>query len=149
MRNAGEILAYTRSVLLVDWPDTGVPRALIRAGLKVFGYCPDQYSEADILTGEPDAATGEGVYAPSDGETGHLVFHGLDAPPDHVDLVCTYRPSGELPDIFHRQVLPLGAKALWSLSSEPANEARQLAQAHGVDYIESVDIATLCGTFSK
>jgi hypothetical protein len=39
-----ELLEKARTVLLVDWPSTAVPRALLEARLAVFGFSPGGYS---------------------------------------------------------------------------------------------------------
>src|SRR2546425_10068019 len=77
-----DLLKSARSILLVDWPNAGVPRALLEAGLIVFGVSPGRYSQAELLDERPDAEGGASVFPPErDGDTGFLVFWRLDAPP--------------------------------------------------------------------
>ena len=118
------ILGAARAVLLVDWPSADVPRALIEAGLTVFGYSPSRYSTAQIAGDR-------------------LVFNPLDAHPAHVDVVCTYRPAAEMSDIVTSLVLPSGARTLWLQPPNTSGEARRLAAEHGLAFIEGVDIAAI------
>ena len=45
---AKQLLKDAKSILLVDWPDTSLPYALLRAGFIVFSYSPDSYSQAKL-----------------------------------------------------------------------------------------------------
>ncbi|HVY71201.1 MAG TPA: ankyrin repeat domain-containing protein [Verrucomicrobiae bacterium] len=112
--NPREILEAGESILLVDWPTAAVPRALLEAGLTVFGYSPAGYSQADLSEEPVIADDCESVFPPKDGsERGHLVFHRLATKPKAVDIVAVYRPADELPGIVMAHAVPLKAKALW------------------------------------
>jgi hypothetical protein len=112
MTDPRQILESSATILLVDWPNTGVPRALLRAGLTVFGYSPNRFSLAQVVAHRPDDLEANRIFPPErTGEEGYLVFRPLDARPLHIDLVNTYRPAIELPAIVENLVLPLGAKA--------------------------------------
>src|SRR5215470_7983507 len=134
------ILAETRSVLLIDWPSRDVPVSLAYAGFTVFvkgGPGPTDYAAWQLDGGEP-------------------VSRPLGREPDRVDLVYCHRPFGELPGIV-ALAGRLGARALWwqtGLTSgggqdaagcwappEESRQARELAAAAGLAYVDDVYIA--------
>ena len=138
------ILRSARSVLLVDWPSTKVPRALIEAGLLVFGYAPHHYSKAELVFDHSAAADSKNVFpleAEEDKE--FLVFNRLASRPARVDIVSVYRPAAELPGILEEQVLPLGATAVWLQRPVACAEERCLVEQHGLMLIENCDIAQI------
>ncbi len=137
-----EILRASRSILLVDWPHAGSPRALLMAGFSVFGFSPGGYSAAEIVVERPQRVDG-GVFPPAQGETGYLVFRKLDAPPSHVDIVNAYRPAAELLGIIEQHALPLGAKVLWLQPPMTSADARRAAAEHGLLFVEGTDIAAV------
>jgi len=51
-----------------------------------------------------------------------------------------YRPAGELPGLA-RLAIQLGARALWLEPGSVSPEARDIAEAGGLVFIEGVDIA--------
>jgi hypothetical protein len=141
--NPKQILEQAKWVLLVDWPSPGVPRALLEAGLTVYGFSPHRYSEASLVTKSPADVDSRSVFPPGNaGESGYLVFRALATRPSQVDLVCSYRPAEELPGIVANHVVPLRAKALW-IQPPPAtcDLARRLASEHGLHCVEGYDIA--------
>lgn len=141
-REALEILSEVTSVLLIDWPHTGVPRALVESGFQVFGYSPDRYSDAE-LTREPPADEFARVYPPQDSSEKHfLVFRKRDSPPDRVDAVCVYRPAEEIPAIISKHVLPLHARVLWLQPPINSSEAEFLAAERQLQFVQGVDIVT-------
>jgi predicted CoA-binding protein len=134
------ILAETRSVLLIDWPSRDVPASLAFAGFTVFvkgGPGPADYATWELDSGEP-------------------VSRQLGREPDRVDLVYCHRPFGELPGIV-ALASRLGARAFWwqtGLTSgagkdpsacwvppQESRQARELAAAAGLAYIDDVYIA--------
>jgi predicted CoA-binding protein len=138
--DADQILEATHSVLLVDWPSKDVPEALARAGLTVVvkgGPEPDNYSAYEV-------------------EDGEVVTRRVGRPPEHVDLVYSYRPLEELPGIVGTADM-LGAKVVWcqsGLASSGAHDplgcwvpddtsqaARRIVEAAGLAYIDSTYIA--------
>jgi predicted CoA-binding protein len=136
------ILRSAESVLLVDWPSTKVPRALIEAGLTVFGYAPHHYSKGELVSGPPSTTDLSEVFPPEAGEDkGFLVFHRLASGPAKVDIVSVYRPAAELPGIIEAQALPLGATAVWLQRPVASAEERRLVQKHGLKLVENCDIA--------
>jgi hypothetical protein len=136
-----QILSAARSILLVDWPNPGVPRALLGAGLDVFGHSPAGYRRAELAASPPQDVNPQSIFAPPDqNETGYLVFRPMAAPPQFVDIVAVYRPAAELPGILAGQAVPLGAKALWFL--RPISSAQELAlvEAQNLVVVEEPDI---------
>jgi len=141
-RDAVQILRSLRSVLLIDWPHTGVPRALLESGFHVFGYSPDRYSNAELARERPadELVT---VYPPQgSSEKNFLVFRKRDTPPDHVDAVAVYRPAEEIPAIITKHVLPLRARVLWLQPPIESSDAQRLAAERGLRFVQGVDIAT-------
>ncbi len=141
MADPRKLLSAAKCVLLVDWPDPGVPRALIGAGLRVLSHLQDGCYTARLEPAPPRAPDAQTVFAPAAGETGYLVFEKLDGAPAGVDVACVYRPRKELPEIIAGYVLPCAAKALWLQKPITSEEARRLAAEHGLAFVEGVDIA--------
>jgi uncharacterized protein len=66
---------------------------------------------------------------------GMHVYHSLDEIPHGIDLVNVFRPAPEAPEIA-RQAAAIGAKALWLQQDIVSPEARAIALAAGMDYVE-------------
>ena len=66
---------------------------------------------------------------------GEKVYRSLLEIPDHVDVVDVFRPSDEAPGIA-RQAAAIRAKALWLQLDLRSEEAREIAEAAGMDYVE-------------
>jgi hypothetical protein len=60
--------------------------------------------------------------------------------PVPVDLVNVFRPSADTPDVA-RAAVAIGAKALWLQQGIASAEARAIATAGGLDYVEDHCIA--------
>jgi uncharacterized glyoxalase superfamily protein PhnB len=136
------ILRSAQSVLLVDWPSTKVPRALLEAGLTVFGYSPRHYSKAELIPDPSMAGDAKSVFPlENENEKGYLAFRRLASPPARVNIVSVYRPAGELPGIIETQALPLGATTIWLQRPLESDEERRLVQKYGLLLVESCDIA--------
>jgi predicted CoA-binding protein len=137
---AARVLAETRSVLVIDWPSRDVPASLAFAGFTVFvkgGPGPADYAAWELDRGEP-------------------VSRPLGREPDQVDLVYCHRSFGELPALV-ALARRLGARAFWwqtGLTSGggkapsgcwvppgQSRQARELAAAAGLGYIDDVYIA--------
>ncbi len=129
---AKQILKAAKTILLVDWPSPGVPRALVDAGFTVYGYSPNRYSVAELI----DDGTG----------IKKMVFKKLDSHPDSVGIVNVFRPEEELKGIIENHVLPLGAKTLWLHPPVTSAWARNYAAEHGVAFVEGIDIAEIART---
>ena len=125
---ARELLAAAQTVLVVDWPTLDVPAGLARAGLRVFvhgGPNPDQYTEHEVVGSE-------------------IVVRQVGRAPDHADLVYSYRPLAELPDIV-ALARSLGARAVWTESAshlppDDDRRARGIVEAGGLLYLSGPDI---------
>lgn len=144
MASPRQILEQARTLLLIDWPSTAVPRALLEARFHVFGFSPGGYSRAQLAAVPPAARDGVRSFPPErEGETGHLVFHRLDRRPDQVDIVYVYRPAGEIPGILVTHAVPLHAAAVWLHPPLRVADARWLAGTGGPEIIEGCDIVEL------
>lgn len=141
MSTPRQVLEKARSLLLVDWPSTAVPGALLEARFHVFGFSPGGYSRAELAAVAPPARDGIRSVPPErEGETGHLVFHRLDRRPDQVDIVYVYRPAGEIPGILVTHAVPLHATAVWLQPPLRVADARWLAETGGPEIIEGCDL---------
>ena len=66
---------------------------------------------------------------------GERVYRSLAEVPETIDLVDVFRPAADAPDIA-RQAVAVGAKALWLQLDIRSEEARRIAEAAGLDYVE-------------
>jgi uncharacterized protein len=66
---------------------------------------------------------------------GERVYRSLADVPEKIDLVDVFRPAADAPEIA-RQTVAIGAKALWLQEDIRSIEARKIAEAAGLDYIE-------------
>src|SRR5262245_10707701 len=105
-----EILRSAQRILLVDWSNRGVPRALVEAGFTVFCASPGRYSVVEVVPEPPEGVDSSDVFPLQKGENGYLVFQRLNDGPSRVDIVNVYRPEKEHAGIVANQVVPLGAK---------------------------------------
>ncbi|HEY8783766.1 MAG TPA: VOC family protein [Mucilaginibacter sp.] len=139
-----QILKSAKNILLIDWPNPGVPRALLNAGFKVFGYSPDCYSQAQLVADLPPGIEEKDSFPPrNEGEKGYLIFQKLDRRPDAVDIVNVYRPEEELPGIIKNHVVPSGAKVLWLHPPATSAKAREITAENDIIFIEGTNIAEL------
>jgi hypothetical protein len=138
------ILKSAKNILLVDWPNPGVPRALLNAGFTVFGYSPDRYSVVQVVAELPQGIDGQNYFSPrtKDGD-GYLIFQKLYNRPDFVDIVNVYRPEEEISGIVANLILPLGAKVLWLHPPVTSALGSDIASKNGLIFIEGVDIAEI------
>jgi predicted CoA-binding protein len=134
-------LRNARGVLVIDWPSSDVPDALVRAGHEVYvksGPGPRDYNVRELRDGE-------------------IVARPLGEAPGHVDLVYAYRPEAELPAIVSA-ARQLGARALWWqsghadadaavtdprgcwVSDEQSGRIRELAESQSLGYVDDVYI---------
>jgi uncharacterized protein len=66
---------------------------------------------------------------------GERVYRSLSDVPEQVGLVDVFRPSAATPDIA-RQAVDAGASALWLQLGIVSGEARAIAEAAGLLYVE-------------
>lgn len=113
-----EILKRTTTIAVVgasrdpNKPGGSVPYSLQQRGFRVIPINPF----ADELFGE-------------------RVYRTLAEVPEPIDLVDVFRPSADAPEIA-RQAVAAGAKALWLQLDIRSPEARHIAEAAGMDFVE-------------
>lgn len=66
---------------------------------------------------------------------GERVYRSLAEVPEKIDLVDVFRPAADAPEIA-RQAVAVGAKALWLQLDIRSDEARRIAEAGGLEYVE-------------
>src|SRR3981189_1220965 len=66
---------------------------------------------------------------------GERVYRTLSEVPVRIALVEVFRPASDAPEIA-RQAVAVGAKALWLQLDIRSEEARRIAEAAGLDYVE-------------
>lgn len=134
------VLAGARSFLVVDWPTRDVPVTLAGAGYAVVvhgGPGPEDYTAYELAGGE-------------------VVERRLGRPPAHADVVYTFRPLEELPEIV-ATAQAVGAGTVWvqsGLSAAGAKDpegcwmapdeaagARAIVEAAGLAYVDQPYIA--------
>lgn len=96
MNDVESILAGARTFLVVDWPTRDVPESLARAGYEVVvhgGPEPDDYAAYEVVGEE-------------------IVERHVGRPPARADVVYTYRPLSELPEVVE-QAVAVGAATVW------------------------------------
>jgi uncharacterized protein len=117
-KSADEILQKTTTIAIVgasrDPNKAGgsVPAGLQQRGFRIIPINPF----ADTLFGE-------------------RVYRKLSEVPVPIDLVDVFRPAADAPEIA-RQAVAVGAKALWLQLDIRSEEARRIAEAAGLDYVE-------------
>ncbi len=117
-RSSHEILASAKTIAVVgasrDSSKAGssVPVGLQRRGFRIIPINP----YADTLFGE-------------------RVYRSLLDVPEKIDLVDVFRPAEDAPAIA-RQAAQVGARALWLQLDISSDEARRIAEAAGMDYVE-------------
>ena len=71
---------------------------------------------------------------------GEKVYRTLAGIPEPVDIVDVFRPSEQAADVA-AQAAAIGAKALWLQQGIASDEARAIAEAAGMDFVEDLCIA--------
>src|SRR5579864_3889269 len=108
--NLKEMFKTVDTVLVIDWPSKDVPEMLALVGFHVVvrgGPGPEDYSAYELNNGE-------------------VVAHHVGRPPERVDLIYSYRPISELPEII-ATAKSLHAKTLWTqsgLSAAGVNDSK-------------------------
>jgi predicted CoA-binding protein len=119
-RTPAEILADAKTIALVgasprpERPSNSVMRYLLREGYRVIPVRP--VGPAEILGQRRVASLAE-----------------VEEP---IDLVDVFRRSEFCPDVA-RQAVEAGAAALWLQLGIVSSEAREIAEAAGIDYVEN------------
>src|SRR2546426_8401206 len=128
-RPAPDVLASAKTIAVVgasrDPRKAGgsVPEGLQRRGFRIIPINPF----ADELFGE-------------------RVYRTLADVPEKVDLVDVFRPAADAPDIA-RQAVAIGAKALWLQEDIRSAEARRIAEAAGLEYVEDECTAVIASLY--
>ena len=77
---------------------------------------------------------------------GERVYRSLSEVPDRIDIVDVFRPSGDAAEIA-RQAVAVGAKAVWLQLAIRSDEARRIAEAAGLDYVEDECTAVVASLY--
>ena len=77
---------------------------------------------------------------------GEKVYRRLAEVPEPIDLVDVFRPSRDAPELA-RQAAEVGAKALWLQQDIRSPEARRIAEAAGMDYVEDLCTAVVSAMY--
>jgi len=123
VRNAEQILAESTTIAVVGASrDPGkeahtVPRQMQRHGWTIIPVNP----YATELFGVP-------------------CYRTLADIPVHVDMVNVFRPSADCAEVA-RQAVEIGADSIWLQQDIASPEARAIAEAAGIDYVEDHCIA--------
>jgi predicted CoA-binding protein len=119
-----EILRDSNTIAVVGMSDDpakpahSVPAAMLNAGFRVIPVNPHH---EEIL--------------------GLKVYPRLEDVPDPIDLVNVFRRPQYTPEVA-RQAVAVGAKALWLQSGILSQEAREIAESAGLQYVEDRCIRT-------
>ena len=123
MADPREILERSQTIAVVgaarttDKPSGGVPAELQQRGFRIVPVNP----KADTILGEK-------------------VYPSLSEVEGHVDVVEVFRPAEEAPEIA-RQAAAIGAGALWLQLGIESEEARAIAEAAGMDFVQDTCMA--------
>jgi len=77
---------------------------------------------------------------------GERVYRSLSEVPDKIDIVDVFRPAGDAAEIA-RQAVAVGAKAVWLQLEIRSDEARRIAEAAGLDYVEDECTAVVASLY--
>src|SRR2546423_3285529 len=128
-RSSDEILAGAKTIAVVgasrDPSKAGgsVPAGLQSRGFRIIPINP----YADTLFGE-------------------RVYRSLLDVREPIDIVDVFRPAADAPEIA-RQAAAVGAKALWLQLDIRSVEARRIAQAAGMDFVEDECTAVVASLY--
>ena len=128
-RSPQDILAGARTIAVVgasrDPLKAGgsVPAGLQRRGFRIIPINP----HADMLFGE-------------------RVYRSVLDVPEKIDIVDVFRPAGDAPEIA-RQAAAVGAKALWLQLDIRSDEARKIAEAAGMEFVEDECTAVIASLY--
>jgi predicted CoA-binding protein len=77
---------------------------------------------------------------------GERAYRSLSEVPEKIDIVDVFRPSRDAAEIA-RQAIAIGAKAVWLQLDIRSEEARRIAEAAGLDYIEDSCMAVVASLY--
>jgi predicted CoA-binding protein len=77
---------------------------------------------------------------------GERVYRSLSEVPDRIDIVDVFRPGRDAAEIA-RQAVAVGAKAVWLQLDIRSEEARGIAEAAGLDYVEDECTAVVASLY--
>jgi predicted CoA-binding protein len=77
---------------------------------------------------------------------GERVYRSLSEVPDKIDIVDVFRPAGDAAEIA-LQAVAVGATAVWLQLDIRSEEARQIAEAAGLDYVEDECTAVVASLY--
>ena len=77
---------------------------------------------------------------------GERVYRSLSEVPDRIDVVDVFRPAGDAAEIA-RQAVAVGAKAVWLQLDIRSDEARQIAEAAGLEFVEDECTAVVASLY--
>lgn len=129
MRPPQEVLEQARTIAIVgasrdpDKAGGSAPEGLQRRGFRIIPINPF----ADMLFGE-------------------RAYRSLLDVPEKIDIVDVFRPAADAPEIA-RQAVSIGAKALWLQLDIFSEEARQIAEAAGLDFVENECTAVVASLY--
>ena len=128
-RSSHEILASARTIAVVGASrDPGKAGGSVPAGLQRRGF--------RIIPINPYAET----------LFGEKVYRSLRDVPEKIDIVDVFRPSAEAPAVA-RDAAAIGAKALWLQLDIRSEEARRVAEAAGMDFVEDECTAVVASLY--
>src|SRR5437868_7184870 len=128
-RSPQEILERSRTIAVVgasrdpDKAGGSVPAGLQARGFRIVPINP----YADTLFGE-------------------RAYRSLLEVREPIDLVDVFRPAADAPEIA-RQAVAVGAKALWLQLDIRSEEARRIAQAAGIDFVQDECTAVVASLY--
>lgn len=100
-----------------------MPAGLQRRGFRIIPINP----HADMLFGE-------------------RVYRSVLDVPEKIDIVDVFRPAPDAPEIA-RQAAAVGAKALWLQLDIRSEEARKIAEAAGMEFVEDECTAVIASLY--
>lgn len=77
---------------------------------------------------------------------GERVYRSLLDVPEKIDVVDVFRPAADAPEIA-RQAVAVGARALWLQLDIRSEEAKRIAEAAGLDYVEDECTAVISSLY--
>jgi CoA binding domain len=152
--NLKEIFRTVQTILVIDWPSKELPEALTRAGFHVVvrgGLGPEDYSAYELdRSRSPAQNLAQSLAHDPAHNSGEVVVRHIGRAPEYADLIYSYRPLSELPEIV-TTAKRLGAKTIWTQSGlsaagvndpkgcwveeEELRPARILVESAGLRYI--------------